>query len=60
MAAIGAAAIAALHLAPCVDERAGPWLRRLAEPSVFSNVGGVAVELLARLSGAAPPATPPG
>ena len=51
---------AAPELAPFVEERAGLWLRRLADQSVLSNVGGVAVELLARLPGAAGPATPPG
>jgi hypothetical protein len=40
---------AAPDLAPFVEERAGPWIRRLAVQSVLSNVGGVAVELLARL-----------
>ena len=51
---------AAPELEPFVEERAGAWLRRLAEQSVLSNVGGVAVELLGRLRGGAAPATPPG
>jgi hypothetical protein len=57
---LGAVLDAAPELAPFVEERAGPWLRRLAEQSVLSNVGGVAVELLARLQGADRPAAPPG
>jgi hypothetical protein len=48
------------ELAPWVEERAGPWLRRLAEQSTLSNVGAVAVDLLARLAARPSAARPSG
>jgi hypothetical protein len=38
------------HLAPYAEERAAPWLRRIAEQSVLENVGGAAQEVLALLT----------
>lgn len=35
------------ELGPYVLEKAGPWLRRIAEQSILDNVGGVAREVLA-------------
>lgn len=45
-------------LAPAVAEKAGPWLRRIAEQSVLENVGDVAKGLVEKLglNSPAPPA----